>query len=56
MTAGFLDLRSEIAALETRDLVDQAALLTGLPHELRQLAAPRLAMLIVELSDRAVRS
>ncbi len=52
-SAGALDLRSEVAGMKTPDLALQVAWLMDLPHGMLHLAAPRLAVAIAELNDRA---
>ena len=52
-TAGSLDLRSELAALDTLALAYQAPALMDLPDDLRHLATPRLAIVLSELNQRA---
>ncbi len=52
-TAGWLDLRSEVADMSSPELAYQVSWLLTIPHGMRHLAGPRLAMLMTELNDRA---
>ncbi len=51
--AGVLDLRSEVAELDTRDLCYQIGWLVDAPYGLRRLTRPRLSEALAELSGRA---
>jgi hypothetical protein len=53
--AGILDLRAEVAALDSHELAFQFAWLIGAPSGIRHLTAPRLYEVLAELQDRAAR-